>query len=514
MHIIRFEAQNIQRLSAVSISPTDSPAVVLAGGNEEGKSSCLDAIEMALGGEKTIPPEPIRRGQDKAHVLVDLGDMIVTRRFTKGGSSITVTNREGLKYPSPQSLLDGLYNRLTFDPLEFARLSETKDGRARQAEILRTLAGVDTSALEKERGMVFSTRTDVNRDLARERAVLERAPQYDDVGAELQDAKTIVAQLEDADRLAKVLGEAERQVALAQTGHKMATDRLTRAKAAVDVARRALEAAEDEQLAAEKSVDAADTVQKSRIAEQVAAAKAVPDVAGLRTQLAGVQEYNRKVEANTRRAEQAKSVDELQKTADAHTQRLDAIDKEKADRLAAAKFPVEGLGLSDTGVTWKELPFEQASTAIRTRVSVAIGFALHPKLKVLLVRNGNDLDEKNLQLLGDAAKEAGGQLWIERIAGGGDGLQTVVIEDGAVQGAERQRQADEPASKVKQPDEVPVKAQDHGADAQPPAPPTSNSQLPTPPPVEVEQQSPARRARAPKAPADAPGLFNRDGAKK
>lgn len=484
MHIIRFEAQNIQRLSAVTITPDGSSAVVLAGGNEEGKSSCLDAIEMALGGEKTIPPEPIRRGQDKAYVIVDLGDMIVTRRFTRGGSSITVTNRDGLKYPSPQSLLDGLYNRLTFDPLAFAEAKPPD-----QAKTLRELASLDTADLDKERAMVFSTRTDVNRELAREKAVLDKAQHFDDVD-EAQDARAILAELADADRLAKVLSEAERQVALAQSGQKLAADRLARATTAVDAARRALEAAEDERLNAEKSVDAANTVYQARAAEQAAAVKGVPNVADLRDRLAGVQEHNRKVEANQRRAEHAQLVDGLQRDADGHTARLEAIDKEKAEHLAAAKFPVEGLGLNDDGVTWNGLPFEQASTAIRTRVSVAIGFALHPKMKVLLVRNGNDLDGKNLQLLAAAAAEAGGQLFIERIAGG-DGLQTVVIEDGHVKGVA-----------------APAPVTDAGE------PPAANpDQQPAATSAPPAAEAPPRRARTPKVPGNAPGLFGKGGNK-
>lgn len=453
MHIIRLEAQNIQRLQAVTIEPNaDSPAVVLAGGNEEGKSSCLDAIEMALAGERTIPPEPIRRGQEKASVVVDLGDMIVTRRFTKAGSSITVTNREGLKYPSPQSLLDGLYNRLTFDPLAFAQAKPDE-----QAAILRRLASLDTTALDKERAMVFATRTEVNRDLAREKAVLEKAPQFGDVGTAYQDAKDVLAQLADADRLAKVLTEADRQLALAQATQQSASQRLTGAREAVDVARRALEAAERERDAAEDALAAATTNSQALQEARSAAQRAVPDVAALRDQLAGVQEHNRKVDGNQRRAQLADQVVTLQQTADGHTARLEAIDQEKAERLAAVTFPVDGLGLDDHGVTWNGLPFEQASTAIRTRVSVSIGFALHPKLKVLLVRNGNDLDAKNLKLLADAAAEVGGQLWIERIAGG-DGLQTVVIEDGAVKGAppatdgDRSTREAAPAAKAQSPE--------------------------------------------------------------
>jgi hypothetical protein len=121
MQIVRLEAENIKRLSAVRIDVlADSGAVVIAGENESGKSSTLDAIEMALAGERVQPPEPIRRGQEKAYVVVDLGDVVVTRRFTAKGSSLTVANKDGLRYPAGQTVLDGFYSKLTFDPLSFA----------------------------------------------------------------------------------------------------------------------------------------------------------------------------------------------------------------------------------------------------------------------------------------------------------------------------------------------------------------------------------------------------------
>jgi hypothetical protein len=77
------------------------------------------------------------------------------------------------------------------------------------------------------------------------------------------------------------------------------------------------------------------------------------------------------------------------------------------------------------------LPFAQASTSIRTRVSVAIGAALAPKLKVILIRNGNDLDDSNFALLAESAREHGLQLWVEKISGA-KGQATVLIEDGTV----------------------------------------------------------------------------------
>jgi uncharacterized protein YecT (DUF1311 family) len=243
-----------------------------------------------------------------------------------------------------------------------------------------------------------------------------------------------VAQLDDAERLAAVLSEASKQVALADAAMNAAAKASTRAAQDVEAARVALENAQRAAEHAEAECARAQGTLAARIQERDEAQRVVPDTAALRTQLAGVQEHNRKVDANARRDALAKELADQEAQALILTTGIDRVDAAKAQRLADAKFPVDGLSVTDTGVTWQGLPFEQASTAIRTRVSAAIGFALNPKLKILLVRNGNDLDGKNLQLLADIAKEHGGQVWIERIAGG-NGLQTVVIEDGAVQGA-------------------------------------------------------------------------------
>jgi DNA repair exonuclease SbcCD ATPase subunit len=427
MRILRFEATNIQRLSAVEIEPTGDPVLVLAGDNGEGKSSCLDAIEMALGGERAQPPEPIRRGSDKAAVTLDLGDIIVTRKFSRESKgSITVTNRDGLKYPSPQALLDGLYSKLTFDPLAFASAKP-----ADQAFTLRALAKVDTSDIEVARKQAYDSRTLMNRDLARARGAAASMVKFDDVGTELEDPNTVIAALEQADRLAGVAAEAR---TVQETTRGLVAGwkrRLADAERGVEQAREALKRAERVASEAATEVDAAETAEREARQNAESAASAVPDRNALRNDLSALQARNERVRGNIARAATVAEAERLQGIVNELTTRIDSLDSEKADRLAKASFPIEGLGLGDDGVTWQDLPFEQASTAIRTRVSVAIGLALHPKLKVLLIRNGNDLDGKSLQAIAEQAEAAGAQLWIERIAGG-NGLQTVVIEDGTV----------------------------------------------------------------------------------
>ena len=81
--------------------------------------------------------KPIRKGEKSAKVVLDLGDLIVERKFTEKGSYLAVTNKEGLKYPNPQKVLDALCGKLTFDPLEFAR-QKPED----QAKTLAALVGL------------------------------------------------------------------------------------------------------------------------------------------------------------------------------------------------------------------------------------------------------------------------------------------------------------------------------------------------------------------------------------
>jgi hypothetical protein len=115
------------------------------------------------------------------------------------------------------------------------------------------------------------------------------------------------------------------------------------------------------------------------------------------------------------------------------TQEIEAIDQKKADAIAAARMPVPGLGFGADGVvTLNGLPLDQASAAERLRVSVAIGLAMNPRLRVLLIRDASLLDRESMRQVAEMAKAAGAQLWVERVEV--DDQTTVLIEDGQVAG--------------------------------------------------------------------------------
>jgi chromosome segregation ATPase len=432
--ILRLSASNVKRLRAIEITPDGSPVMVIAGENEAGKSSVLDAIAYALGGKELVPARPVRDGEKKAEIVVDLGEFIVKRTFTPaGGGSLQVMTRDGAKYPSPQTLLDGLVGRLTFDPTAFVNMKP-----ADQAATLRAIANIDTTDLEVERKKLFDERTLANRDLSNAQGAFTKAESYDDLGDALVVVSELTQRLAQAEHLASVAAEAEKRgvylagVAQAALDHFDAlTLRRKRLQAELDALDGELATASMARVKADRAVSTWDT-------ELVRVRGNVPDRTELHEALTRADDHNRKVRANLQKKTLGAVVEAAQARVEALTERIADLDAEKATLLKNATFPLPGLGLDADGlVLWNGVPFDQASTSIRLRASVAIGLALHPCLRVLLIRNGNDLGHANLAAIAAEAAAAGAQLWVERIEGG-DALQTVYIEDGAVAGASQE----------------------------------------------------------------------------
>lgn len=415
MHIIKLEAENFKRLKAVEITPKGN-VVQITGRNGNGKTSVLDAIWAALGGGSSVPPEPIRKGEKRARVTVDLGDLIVERRFTEAGSTLVVTGKDGAKISSPQRALDELVGRLTFDPLQFMRLEPKK-----QAETLRLMVGLDFTALDAERKQVFEARTVVNRKVgdleARGKAVV--------VPPDAPDAEISVADASDALQAAlAAVTERERHVALIERQRRDADSCL----AQIAEYERQIAALQANIGSLRNSYDGIMVDLKAN--EQSLGSLCPPDVDGAKARLADLDRLNAGARAKLQRRDLAQQYRQAKAEADALTDQLDGIDRQKAEALAAAKFPVPGLSFGEEGVTFNDLPLPQASGAEQLRVSVAMAMALNPKLRVLRIADGSLLDSTSLALLSELAKEHDYQLWIEAVDESGQ--VGVVIEDGEV----------------------------------------------------------------------------------
>lgn len=395
MKIIELRAENVKRLKAVSIKP-DGTLQVVGGRNAQGKSSVLDAIWLALGGGKAgkSTAKPIRDGEDHASVTLDLGDLVITRSWTQSGTTLKVTSADGAAYSSPQKMLDALVGRLTFDPLEFTRLSAKEQ---RDALISLVDIPLDLDKLDQDRAATFEERTAVGRR-----------------GKDLGEAHVDPALPEDETSMSDAvtaLRDAERKVDEAA----QVRANLTAAENTVEQLRESLAKAEAHVQECQAAVDGLGSV---------------PDPAPLAARLETLEEENQKIRANNAQRERAAARDRLRAEYSDLTKRIETLDEQKRDALAAAAFPVDGLGFDETGVTYQGVPFSQASSAEQIRVSLGMAMAANPDLRVIRIMDGSLLDDDAMAAIREQVAERDFQLWIERVGDADEGA--VIIEDGEI----------------------------------------------------------------------------------
>jgi DNA repair exonuclease SbcCD ATPase subunit len=385
--IVRLEAENFKRLSAVEINP-DEFTVVIAGRNAQGKSSVLDAIQAALAGKKGVKElsEPIRQGESKARVVLELDDIRVERKWTPSGSQLVVGPKDGTaKFNSPQAVLDKLIGALSFDPLEFAQA----DPKTQVEQLIDAVgAREELETIAQQRKEAYEERTVVNRDVRRLEAELVAAKRdvpdsYDGTGPLDQQA------------LSEEYGAAREKVAL--------RERWLRLKTELD-----------------------------EIETRAAALPETRDVEVINDLLSKAVAHNVAAEAFKRAEKITDDLAEARREADALSGQIETSDNSKQTVIARASLPVPGLTFDEEGIQLNGVPFQQSSAAERLKVSVAMAMAMNPELRVICIRDASLLDQESFSQIAFMAAEKDYQIWYE-VVGDSAHEMGVVIEDGAVQ---------------------------------------------------------------------------------
>ena len=414
--IIKLEVANIKRLKAVELTP-EGKVIVVGGRNGQGKTSLLDAIAYAFGGKSALCDEPVRRGEEYAYVICTLDDLIVKREFKKDGSSVlTVTGTDGSKYPSPQSMVDKLWSKLGFDPLAFSREKPLE-----QLETLRGVLGLDFTKLDAQRKAFYTDRALKGRDVTGRKTQIETLPHYPDAPAKEPVVLELVNELEAAQA---VNGQAA----------DVAKNLKTRSEELTDLQQEMVDL-KDQLIALKDRIESKEQIVNAQ-QDRVSNSKTI-DTEPIKDKIANAEAVQKQVQANAARAAVQEHFNNAKEAYDTLTVQIEDIDDEKAELVKGAKFPIEGLGMGDDGVTYGGFPFAQASSAEQLRVSVAMGLALNPELKLLLIRDGSLLDEDSMRMIYEMAEKSEGdpQIFIERVGSGAE--CQIVIEDGSVVEAEK-----------------------------------------------------------------------------
>lgn len=402
MKIVKLVSRNIKNLKAIEITPLGDE-VFLTGKNGAGKSAIIDSIFSALTGKRL--KDPIRHGEDRADVVVDMGDFTVKKVWTDKGETVQVysINDEDkkVKYSSPQTFLDEKIGTLSFDPMGFKDMKSMD-----RIELLKKLVGLDFADLEKTKEAIYESRTVLNSKIKESIAHLKNT--------EAPDPKTPDEEISYKEELAKIQDLRQKRVTFktiadqkAEIGKRIFDNEeyVAELKAKIGEMQNRIEdiLAENRGLKENKEFTQQQIPEVTEV--QITAAESA---------LEDIEKQNADIRAAKRYRESIRVADRLKKEADVLTEKLRRLDQDKATQVADAKFPIPDLSLSDEAVMYKGDRFDRLSTGQQIRVSTAIGMALNPELKVIFIREGSLLDVGNLKDIVEQAKDKDYQVWIER----------------------------------------------------------------------------------------------------
>lgn len=420
--IVSLEIENVKRVRAVSLAPAADGLTVIGGRNGQGKSSVLDAIMSALGGEKFTPSNAVREGADKGEVTLTLSNGItVARSYTAKGTYLQVSGRVG-----GQKLLNEFVNSFALNIGDFLSASDRD-----RAKMLMGLVGLDLTPLNERRKKLYDDREAVGRLATRAEKHAESMPFDEAAGLELRTPTDIMNELQ-----AKLAANAEnhklrQNVARVRESVEAAELKLqTKAKRVAEL-QAALDEAREEQAAAKVGLDSA---RRDLVTAESSVVNLVDeDTSAIKKKLAEIDEVNSRVRQNWDRDKALKQTEEHKEEYRALTRQIEEIDAEKTRLLEATEMPLPGLAIADDVIVFNGRAWDCMSHSEQLRVSTAICRAIKPSQGFVLLDKLEAMDLDTLREFHDWLAGEGIQAIATRVSGGDE--CSIIIEDGAAEGA-------------------------------------------------------------------------------
>lgn len=404
-----FELENVKRIKAVQLEPSEKGLTIIGGDNAQGKTSVLDAIAWALGGNKYKPSKPTREGSSiPAALKIVLSNGIIVERKGKAGA-LKVTDPSGLK--GTQGLLDSFISEFALDLPKFMQMND-KD---KSATLLKVIGvGDQLDQLEQKEKAFYQNRTETGRIKDRKKKAYENMPVFEEAPEALLDIKELLTQQQ---KIQKVNADNER---IRQEAKNKAMNASYLKKKLDDIEKEYLKAKE----ASEKAFMEAE--------EASAELDSLIDIdtSSIEEQISSIEEINSKVRANFERKKAYKEYEELQSEYDDYTAALNDVKEQKVKLLDNADLPLEGLSVEEGRLTYLGQNWDNMSGSQQLKVATAICKAINPKCGFVLLDKLEQMDMKTLNEFGSWLEKEGLQAIATRVSQGDE--CSVIIEDGYI----------------------------------------------------------------------------------
>ncbi len=415
--IASLELENVKRIKAVRLVPTEKGLTVIGGNNGQGKTSVLDAIAWALGGDRYRPSSPERDGSVvPPRIRIVLNNGLVVERAGKN-SALRVTDPTG--HRGGQQLLNSFVEELALNLPKFMEAS----GKEKADTLLKIIGvGDQLYLLENKEKQLYNQRLTIGRIADQKAKYAKEMPFYDGVPETPVSAMELIQRqqeilLRNAENQKKRIRVQELAQELRQTEKTLEdqTDRL----------RRLLE----EQTQTQYKLDRLrENLQEARKTAQELLDESTVQ---LEADLQNIDAINIKVRANLDREKAEAEAQGYSRQYDALTEELEKTRQEKYELLHGARMPLEELSVENGELTYRGKRWDGMSGSEQLKVSAAIVRELNPRCGFVLLDKLEQMDLSTLQEFGAWLEKENLQAIATRVSTGGE--CSVIIEDGSTQ---------------------------------------------------------------------------------
>lgn len=406
--ITQFDVENVKRIKALTLTPSPTGLTVIGGRNNQGKTSSLDAIVWALGGDRYRPGNPRREGSVlPPRIRLKLSNGIVVERGGKN-SDLKVTDPSGRR--AGQQLLNSFVEQFALDLPCFMQSSSRE-----KADAMLRIIGLEdqVNELERQEKDLFNRRRTIGQIADQKAKYAKELPFWPDAPSEPVSALDLIQRQQDI--LARN-GENQRKRDQAKN---LEEQRAIAGEQLADLERRCAEAREkyatlcaDCETAKKSALDLLDESTDE-----------------LEASLRDIEAVNVKVRVNQDRARAMAEAQQYSDQYNSLTDHLEDVRKQKTDLLQGADLPLPGLSVEDGELTYQGKPWDCMSASDQLKVSAAIVRALKPECGFLLLDKLEQMDLDTLREFGAWMESEGLQGIATRVSTGGE--CSIIIEDGA-----------------------------------------------------------------------------------
>lgn len=405
--ITALEIENVKRVKAVSLQPSPDGLTVIGGKNGQGKTSVLDAIAWALGGEKYRPTNAQREGSALPPSLhIELSNGLVVERKGRN-SDLKVIDPRGNK--AGQTLLNEFITQFALDLPRFLNASN-KDKALTLLNILGI--GDKLAELERQETTLYNRRLEIGRIADRKKKYADELPDYPDAPAEPVSASELIRQQQDIlARNSENQRKRQNRDRIQQQYNSLLAEKRELERKLADMESEVIRLGTELETAKKSAADLIDE-----------------STAELEANIADVEKINIKVRANL---DKERALDDAAHYSEEYavlTGQIEAVRAKRMSLLNGAELPLPGLSVEDGELTYKGQKWDCMSGSDQLIVATAIVRALNPRCGFVLLDKLEQMDADTLHMFNVWLQSEGLQVIGTRVSTGDE--CSIIITDG------------------------------------------------------------------------------------